>query len=68
MSEIDNQVVLVTIPQAVERGLLNVSALRTLVKDKTIPAVMIGSRAYINYDVACNIIRRLSGVEDQDAG
>lgn len=67
MNEIDNnQVCLITIPQAAERGLLNVSALRTLVRDKTIPAVMIGSRAYINYDVAASILRRMSGADDEN--
>ena len=50
---------MMTIRQVASTGILPETALRTMVKDGTIPAVFAGCKAFINFDQLCIMLNRL---------
>jgi hypothetical protein len=51
---------MLTIRQVSERGVLPEHAIRVLVKQKKIPAIFIGNKALINYDL---LLKKLNALE-----
>lgn len=50
---------MMTIRQVAATGILPEAALRRMVKDKTIPAIYSGTKAFINFDQLCEMLSQL---------
>ena len=50
---------MMTIRQVAKTGILPETAIRTMVKDGTIPAIYSGCKAFINFDQLCKMLNRL---------
>jgi len=50
---------MMTVKQVAETGLLPETAIRRLLREKKIPAVYSGKKAFINFDILCDMLSNL---------